>query len=561
MRQKNEHADTQRRQFLNQPTLRVLCIGAALVCHPLLAQSKPEPPDVLFGPLFQAVQQQQIFPDQKTFADAVPKGVPKDIVKAWQHQKQQPGFELATFIQDHFILPNSADGYVPPEGQTLRSHIDTLWPQLTRTTQAAGIYDSLLPLPEPYVIPGGRFREVYYWDSYFTMLGLAESGHWDVVQEMVDNFAAELDRYGLIPNGNRSYYLSRSQPPFFSLMIDLLASHKGDHIYVKYLPQLVTEYNYWMDGIEGLKNGKANKRVVKLADGSVLNRYWDARNVPRTESWLDDVSTANKLASDIDSGNGEQAKKALYRNLRAGAASGWDFSSRWFSDPQQLVTIRTTDLLPVDLNSLVYHLQKVIAYAYELDHKDALAQQMITNANLHKEAINRYLWNSSAGWYGDYNWHDGKLHDQLTAATLFPLFLHVASQPQANQVARAVESKLLKPGGLTTTLIHTGQQWDAPNGWAPLQWVAVEGLSSYQIDGVAKEVGLRFLRNVQATYDKEHKLVEKYVVSGDKLGGGGGGEYPLQDGFGWTNGVTLMLLDKYCPKNTVCNSAHDIPEH
>lgn len=142
--------------------------------------------------------------------------------------KSRASFDLRHFVEINFTLPRDNDQYVPPKGQTLRQHIDGLWPVLTRSTVEVEKWDSLLPLPKPYVVPGGRFREVYYWDSYFTMLGLAESGHWDKVEDMVANFAAEIDRWGHIPNGNRSYYLSRSQPPFFSFMVELLASHDGD---------------------------------------------------------------------------------------------------------------------------------------------------------------------------------------------------------------------------------------------------------------------------------------------------------------------------------------------
>lgn len=151
-----------------------------------------------------------------------------------------------------------------------------------------------------------------------------------------------------------------------------------------------------------------------------------------------------------------------------------------------------------------------------------------------------------------------QVRPQLTAATLFPLYLKAATADQANRTATAVQAQLVKEGGLVTTNVNNGQQWDAPNGWAPLQWAAVEGLNNYGKQTLAKDIGMRFLKNVQTTYDKEHKLVEKYVVEGNNLGGGGGGEYPLQDGFGWTNGVTLKLMDLYCPKGVVCNNVGDI---
>lgn len=542
------------------PALLTFLLSAALLAGASAAHAddqnrmlsnQPQPPDVRLGPLFNAVQQAKFYPDQKTFADAVPKSNPSSILADWQMQKNQRNFDLKHFVDSNFTLPKEGDKYVPPAGQSLREHINGLWPVLTRTAQSASQYDSLLPLPKSYVVPGGRFREVYYWDSYFTMLGLAESGHWDRVQDMVDNFATELDKYGHIPNGNRSYYLSRSQPPFFSLMVDLLATHKGDDVYRQYLPQLQKEYDYWMADSDKVTAGQASKRVIKLSDGTLLNRYWDDRDAPRTESWLDDVNTANKAP--------ERNKQQVYRDLRAGAASGWDFSSRWFTDAHNLASIRTTQLAPVDLNSLIFHLEQTLSKAAKLDKQDDKAKQFAADAEKRQAAINRYLWDEKKGWYADYDFQKKQVHSQLTAATLFPLYMQLASDKQAERTASAVEKQLLKPGGLVTTTVNNGQQWDAPNGWAPLQWVAVEGLEHYKQPKLAQQIGLRFLQNVQATYDKEHKLVEKYVVEGAQLGGGGGGEYPLQDGFGWTNGVTLKLLDKYCPKDKTCNNAGDIP--
>lgn len=514
------------------------------------ASTAPQPPDVTLGPLYQAVQAAKLFPDQKTFADALPKTSPSQILADWQMQRKQSNFDLRRFVKTNFTLPVSGAAYVPPAGQSLREHIDGLWPVLTRNGTPLNQWDSLLALPKPYVVPGGRFQEIYYWDSYFTMLGLAESGHWDRVQDMVDNFAALLDKYGHIPNGSRSYYLSRSQPPFFSLMVDLLATHKGESVYSQYLPELQKEYSYWMSDADSLKAGDAAKTVVKLKDGTLLNRYWDSRDTPRTESWMDDIETAEKAK--------ERNKGELYRDLRAGAASGWDFSSRWFTKPGDISTIETTHILPVDLNSLMFHLEQTLARANkEAGHQDA-SQHFTQLAEQRQKAINHYLWDSKQGWYADYDWRKAKVRPQLTAATLFPLYLKVATADQANRTATAVQAQLVKEGGLVTTNVNNGQQWDAPNGWAPLQWAAVEGLNNYGKQTLAKDIGMRFLNNVQTTYNKEHKLVEKYVVEGKNLGGGGGGEYPLQDGFGWTNGVTLKLMDLYCPKGVVCNNVSDI---
>ncbi|MDT7464313.1 alpha,alpha-trehalase [Citrobacter portucalensis] len=505
----------------------------------------PAPPDILLGPLFNDVQTAKLFPDQKTFADAVPNSDPLMILADYRMQKNQSGFDLRHFVQVNFTLPKDGEKYVPPAGQSLREHIDGLWPVLTRSTTTAEKWDSLLPLPEPYVVPGGRFREIYYWDSYFTMLGLAESNHWDKVSDMVANFAYEIDSWGHIPNGNRTYYLSRSQPPFFAFMVELLAQHDGNDALKKYLPQMLKEYSYWMEGIETLQPGQQNKRVVKLDDGTILNRYWDERDSPRPESWVEDIATAKS--------NPNRPATEIYRDLRSAAASGWDFSSRWMDNPNQLGTLRTTSIVPVDLNALMYKMEKMIALASKAAGDDAKAAQYDGFANARQKGIEKYLWNDKEGWYADYDLKSHKVRNQLTAAALFPLYVNAAAKDRASKVATATQAHLLQPGGLATTSVKSGQQWDAPNGWAPLQWVAASGLQNYGQDNVAMDVTWRFLTNVQHTYDREKKLVEKYDVSTTGTGGGGG-EYPLQDGFGWTNGVTLKMLDLICAKEKPCDN-------
>lgn len=505
----------------------------------------PSPPDILLGPLFNDVQTAKLFPDQKTFADAVPNSDPLMILADYRMQKNQSGFDLRHFVEVNFTLPKEGEKYVPPAGQSLREHIDGLWPVLTRSTTDVEKWDSLLPLPEPYVVPGGRFREIYYWDSYFTMLGLAESNRWDKVSDMVANFAYEIDSWGHIPNGNRSYYLSRSQPPFFAFMVELLAQHDGNDALKKYLPQMQKEYSYWMEGGETLQPGQQHKRVVKLVDGTLLNRYWDDRDTPRPESWVEDIATAKS--------NPNRPATEIYRDLRSAAASGWDFSSRWMDNPNQLSTLRTTSIVPVDLNALLYKMEKMIALASKAAGDDAKAAQYEGFANARQKGIETWLWNDKEGWYADYDLKSHKVRNQLTAAALFPLFVNAAAKDRAGKVAAATQAHLLQPGGLATTSVKSGQQWDAPNGWAPLQWVAASGLQNYGQNDVAMDVTWRFLTNVQHTYDREKKLVEKYDVSSTGTGGGGG-EYPLQDGFGWTNGVTLKMLDLICAKDKPCDS-------
>lgn len=253
-----------RRSVLLQKAIKLALAGtlltfasfSATAADPSSDTETPQPPDILLGPLFNDVQNAKLLPDQKTFADAIPNSDPLMILADYRMQRNQSGFDLRHFVDVNFTLPKAGEKYVPPAGQSLREHIDGLWPVLTRSTKNVKKWDSLLPLPESYVVPGGRFREIYYWDSYFTMLGLAESGHWDKVADMVANFGYEIDAWGHIPNGNRTYYLSRSQPPFFAFMVELLAQHEGDDALKEYLPQLQKEYAYWMEGVETLQPGQ-----------------------------------------------------------------------------------------------------------------------------------------------------------------------------------------------------------------------------------------------------------------------------------------------------------------
>ncbi|HDR9253512.1 alpha,alpha-trehalase TreA [Burkholderia vietnamiensis] len=514
----------------SQPAMQTAAVPASAASGALLP-----PPSQLYGDLFVAVQTAQIYPDQKTFVDATPNTDPATIVQLYQQQKSQPGFSLKAFV-DQYFTARPQGGVTPPANLTLRQHIDWLWPQLTRTTTSVPPYSSLVPMPKPYVVPGGRFREGYYWDTYFTMLGLQVSGREDLVDDMLDNFAYLIDTVGHIPNGNRTYYASRSQPPFFAYMVTLAARAEGDTVYQKYLPALRKEYAYWMHGESAVPRGEAVRHVVAMPDGAVLNRYWDASDTPRDESYLEDVTTAkavpNRPANDV------------YRDLRAGAESGWDYSSRWFGDGRTLATIRTTSIVPVDLNSLMFHLETTIVKGCTVTRDVGCVVDFSARAARRAAAINRYLWNRH-GYYGDYDWQLRKPRDGVTAAALYPLFAGVAWPERAKATAREVRKTLLQPGGLATTTQNTGQQWDAPNGWAPLQWIAIEGLRRYGEPALAKDIGTRFLADVKHVYATEGKLVEKYVVEGTGEGGGGGGEYPLQDGFGWTNGVTLKLLGFY----------------
>lgn len=492
-------------------------------------------PDEALGVLFSDVQKNQIYDDGKTFVDLIPRGRMKAIQKEYLLAREDPNFDLRDFVSRHFyeFEAGKPGEYKANPDHTITQHISELWTVLERRNRLNR--GSLLALPNAYIVPGGRFSEQFYWDSYFIMLGLAADKRWSMIEGMMKNYAFMLRKYGFIPTANRTYFLSRSQPPFFSHMIKVLASHKGKRrTYAEYLPYMLIEYRFWMKGRTKLakREHKAFARVVQMPNGMYLNRYYDNKMTPRPESLREDIETADSAQRDAD---------RLYLHLRAGAESGWDFSSRWFIDPNDITSIHTADIIPVDLNCLLYQLESMIAETYRLLKNPLLARKFQTLADNRERAIMTYCWDEDEQFFVDYNFHHQEPTGRLSLAGVFPLYAGIATKQQADMVAARLEKDFLHAGGLTSTLVENGQQWDAPNGWAPLQWVAIQGLKRYGHHQLADEIKHRWIKLNTRVYLNSHKLIEKYNVQND-TGFGGGGEYPLQDGFGWTNGVLAALL-------------------
>ncbi|WP_294392881.1 alpha,alpha-trehalase TreF [uncultured Sphingomonas sp.] len=501
---------------------------ALLLATAVFAQSTPADE---YGDLFRAVQTARIFADGKTFADAEPRRSVAAIMADYRAQAPSDPIALKRFVLANFVV-RGEPGTAAPD---VRAHVRALWPQLVRMPAQKVAGGSAVPLPRPYVVPGGRFQEIYYWDSYFTMLGLKADGRSDLVEAMIDDFTSLIERYGHIPNGTRTYYLSRSQPPFYALMLDL-SDNMDPAVARSRLAALRAEHDFWMKGRICVDRARlACLRVVRMPDGTLLNRYFDDRDTPRDESYAEDAATAREAAP--------RPAADTQRDLRAGAESGWDFSSRWLRDPRSLASIRTTEIVPVDLNSLLWAMERRIAQRCGDIGDTACVHSFATMARRRKAAIGRYLWQPRLGRYADWSLRDHRPTPVLSAATLYPLFVGLSAPGQVRQVADTVRGQLLASGGLRTTTLRTGQQWDAPNGWAPLQWIAVEGLRRHGQFPLAKEIAARWLTTVTDTYRETGKMLEKYDVEENKPGGGG--EYPLQDGFGWTNGVTSALLDRY----------------
>jgi alpha,alpha-trehalase len=494
--------------------------------------TKAETPEELLGELFYDVHRSGIFPDGKLFADARMRMSASIIVNTYHKEKKLSGFDLKSFVHQYFEICANDQEINLVDRKPIENHLNDLWKTLERKPHITKEKSSRLALPFPYIVPGGRFNEIYYWDSYFTMLGLKVSGKMDMIESMVNNFTYLINTYGHIPNGNRTYFLSRSQPPFYSLMVKMLIDIKGKKIIKDYLPSLLGEYNFWMKGINQLNDQvPVINRVSKVEKSYLLNRYYDEKDTPREEMYRDDWQLIDYS---------DEKNRPLFRELRSACESGWDFSSRWLNNSAELSSIQTTDILPIDLNCLLWHLEKLISECYKDMGKEELSINYGILSVNRKKAIGDIFWDDEKNFFFDFNIKTKTLSPVYSLAGLFPLFFGLANQEQADQVAQKVEEIFLKQGGVVTTPIQTGQQWDAPNGWAPLQWITIKGLLKYGHKSLAQEIAYRWINLNKNVYQRTGKMLEKYNVENTSLEGGGG-EYPVQDGFGWTNGVYLAL--------------------
>ena len=496
-------------------------------------------PEQLYGDLFYAVQTAEVFPDSKTFVDQEPKVPVAEIRKAFEQWEDRSEEGLQKFVDQYFELPTPQLDF-KSDTLAIENHIKKLWPFLKREQQTPKS-GTLIALPNPYVVPGGRFREVYYWDSYFTMLGLQQDDEVETIQHIVDNFAYLIKTVGFVPNANRTYYNTRSQPPFFALMVGILAEEKGIEVWSQYKEALEQEYAFWMDGTEKLsEENPMHRRVVRMPDGSILNRYWDDSDTPRAESYREDIATVAAAVAE----NPAIESSVMYRHLRAGAESGWDFSSRWIRPDEDgmfpLKNIHTTDIVPIDLNALLFHLEQRLTLVYHIEQNIDKKAFYFKRSQDRLSAVRTYLWSEDQKFFMDYDTNVNTHTPVISVAGMYALAFYMGTVQQGAAAAKTFEKELLKAGGVVSTPHQTGQQWDAPNGWAPLQWMSIRGLRQYNQFELADQVTQRWLNRNRDVFQQELKLVEKYDVM-DLNRPAGGGEYPNQDGFGWTNGVFQRL--------------------
>ncbi|TYZ56927.1 hypothetical protein PybrP1_001910 [[Pythium] brassicae (nom. inval.)] len=584
-------------------------LTAAAVSKQLLVAAAPDPAlmDVYTrGALLHDVQLNRVFNDSKHFVDmplkntssaaAIPQAYSSFLAQVgakWGTMTQtERAAQLKVFLDQHFDEPGTdmvavepidyKESTLPPAIAAIASPafrdwalgLHKLWKVLGRVPQehvvSSFLHTTTLPqLPRPQnmrVVPGGRFRESYYWDSYWIVQGLLVSNMKYTARSVVNNLLEYVAEYGFVPNGGRIYYLTRSQPPLLADMVRVVAeagkpeSGNGavDLGYLRVaLPILEKEYKYWM------QEGPSSHIVKVQANGGpfnwsgkreyTLNRYVATVGELRPESYREDFSDAERAFGNATNMNSDELKKNFFNEIIAAAESGWDFSSRWFRDGTQLTTIDTSNVVPVELNVILYRVERNLAHFHKLLGNAAAAKVYAKAADARADAVQAVFWHAESLSWRDYLLDSKSLSPAVSASNYSPLW--APDLVQSLLVAEAAvtslrRSGLLQPGGIQTTTTVTGQQWDAPNAWPPVQDMVIEGLlslkSSLQAQLLARDLMRTCVRASYVGWKHTGQMFEKHNAT--VLGGiGMGGEYTPQVGFGWTNGVILKYLSKYEP--------------
>lgn len=478
------------------------------------------------GIIFQTVQSMRLFPDSKTFVDAILRTDAHTVIDAFKKLRPNTREALSQFVQRYFTLLSAHHHRHSEKKIAISNYIKIIWSKLTRHDHPIPQENTQIVLPYPYIIPGDRFKEMYYWDTYFTMLGFYHQKRYGMIENSIRNLIYLQQKIGWIPNGSRTYLSSRSQPPVLILLVDLLYQQFGIKHIEHYLPALEKEHTFWM-----------THRKDPSGHYDALNRYCDPLIIPRPESYFEDIT----LAHEVHKAN----RNDLYQALRSAAESGWDFSSRWMADDRNLNTLQTQYFLPIDLNALLYLLEEKLSHYFSELNDTKRAIYFHGAAQSRRRQYHDAFWHQQDQCFYDYNIKKNSHHTMITAAMLWALFAKLADKGQAQAIKQQVEATLLQRGGLMTTTVESGQQWDAPNGWAALQWIAVQGLCNYGYHTMAEKIKKCFCHTVAYHYSKQGVILEKYDVC-DLKRIPNQGEYETQIGFGWTNGVYTAFECRAC---------------
>ena len=540
-----------------------------------------------YGALLSTVQLSGIYDDSKVFVDKPMKMSPEKVLRDFDLLSDPFSIPvLTTFLEDHFEEEGSdLKAWIPPDFQEMPRRLEqienvtyrqfaldlnSLWIQLGREVDPEALKHperhSFVMRKHPFIVPGGRFRESYYWDSWFIVQGLHACDMHQTSKYIIMNLLDDVENFGFVPNGGRIYYLDRSQPPVLSEMVMdyvkyMSINHDGfnDNEVLSFLESsyltLKKEYAFWMNDENGHTwnfSSSVSSSVFKL------NRYYSREESPRPESFAEDYEVRQNQTND-----------AIYKHIRAGAESGWDFSSRWIRPTREddgeltysdLSSIQTSEIIPVELNSIMYRFEKNLIEMANvlLRHTDdetsnisasELKEDIVTfeNAmNARKLAMVEILWDDAAAMYKDFNITAQASSEIISASCFVPFWAGLVEEESVDRSYNAfMNSNLLQQGGVLTTTISTSQQqWDSPNAWAPVVLLIIDGLRKLNLSyatETAENIKSLWLNTCFIAFKNTGYMYEKYNAY--EIGqGGGGGEYVPQVGFGWSNGVALKLL-------------------
>uniref|UniRef100_A0AAF5RXL3 Trehalase n=1 Tax=Wuchereria bancrofti TaxID=6293 RepID=A0AAF5RXL3_WUCBA len=521
------------------------------------------------GPILTAMNLHQVEMDSKTFVDRPLKADPDVVLQEFEKefgktkvanisaQKLinfrdrffgEPGTELKDcVIPEWKELPPKIARIKDENLKRFALFLNQRWKDLCRqmTRIENPKQNSLIEVPHPFIVPGGRFREFYYWDAYWIVKGLSTYKKYQFIKLLCIFRIVFPFRFGFVPNGGRIYYLRRSQPPFLAPMMYEYYEATGDIEFIKEnFNHLVKEYEFWVQNRSiSVKDEKGYKHNVY--------QYRTISNVPRPESFRADIQVAAEV--------GKNNRQKFFQDIASAAESGWDFSSRWFSDRNTMKTIETTDILPVDLNSLLCWNVNILKYFANIIGNTQKAEEFEKKGQEAWKALNAIFYNKLKKAWFDYNLRI-KSHNTLFYPTVaMPLFTGCYTMLDYGKSAKVIDfmnkSNVFNyPSGIPASLKNTGQQWDLPNGWPPLQHIIIEGMrksDNPEAQEMAFKLARKWILANYKIYNTTKKMWEKIDVTGTIPKPGAGGEYDVQDGFGWTNGVVLDLLATYYDRMTI----------
>ncbi|XP_042218220.1 trehalase-like isoform X2 [Homarus americanus] len=554
----------------------VVAVVMTLLPHLVMTQNLLPPCDseiFCHGELLKTVQMARLHNDSKYFVDMGLKNTTDATLLAFNQlmertDREPSKKEVKAFVDEYFHEPGKEfEEWVPSDWNSdpefLKKVVDPaleewglklngLWKQLGRKisedVQLEPDRYSQIYVPNPVIVPGGRFREFYYWDSYWTIDALLLSQMNETVKGMLENFVEMVKEYGMVPNGGRIYYTRRSQPPYLIPMVKLYMDHTNDlEFLAQIIDKLEEEFLFW-----------ENDRSVELQDRSgkthTVAQYRVNIGGPRPESYREDYNLAQQLPT--------EEQEDLYVQMKSGAESGWDYSTRWFinnnTNKGTLLNVNVTSIVPVDLNSLLCMNARILSQFYIKLGNYSMSKLYKDIADQKNETMAKIFWDDTDGtWYDiDINADGKRRHFYLS--NIHPIWSDCYGQegPRAHTIEKVIKylkkNDVLKyKSGVPTSLEKSGQQWDFPNAWAPLQHLIIMGLYEarsihHEAESLSFSLAEKWIRTNWQSYQQStpHAMFEKYNVSVMGLPGGGG-EYDVQVGFGWSNGVALRLLDVY----------------